>query len=152
MSQELENSIPLDEMYILTTKQYAQNYIYKIGTSNNTPKRLQSLNLSSLKEDELYICHRAKCFDVNSAEIHIHTLLHIYRLQNNRDLFVIEFDDMREIVNCVCQCYCNNYNVFMQITKNSQTRVLPETGPIIPPAISSEANENFKGSNINVIT
>lgn len=144
---QIQNSIPLDELYIITSKQYAREYIYKIGKSNNTPKRLQSLNTSRIKEDELYICHRAKCYDANSAETHIHTLLSRYRLQNSREFFVIEFEDVRRIMDHVCQCFCADYNVCMQIIMDSQNRPLPEINLNIPPPCT-QSNEESKSSNV----
>ena len=146
---QIQNSIPLDELYILTSKQYAREYIFKIGRSGNTPKRLKSLNTSRVKEDDLYICHRAKCYDAHSAEIHIHALLNQYRLQENREFFVIEFDDVREIMDHVCQSFCVDYNIYLQIITNSKNRALPEINPNIPPPINITVKEKACS---NVIT
>jgi hypothetical protein len=146
---QIQNSIPLDELYILTSKQYAREYIFKIGRSGNTPKRLKSLNTSRVKEDDLYICHRAKCYDAHSAEIHMHALLNQYRLQENHDFFVIEFDDVREIMDHVCQSFCVDYNVYLRIITNSKNRALPAINPNIPPPININVKEKACS---NVIT
>jgi len=144
---QLHNTVPLDELYILTTRKYAQDYIYKIGKSSNTPKRLKSLNTARIKDDELYICHVSKCYDANSAETHIHTLLDRYRLQNTREFFVMEFEDIRELMNHVCQNYKADYDKCIQIISNSQTRTLPEINLNIP-APFTQSNEESKSSNV----
>ena len=144
---QLHNTVPLDELYILTTRKYAQDYIYKIGKSSNTPKRLKSLNTARIKDDELYICHVSKCYDANSAETHIHTLLDRYRLQNTREFFVMEFEDIRELMNHVCQNYKADYDKCIQIISNSQTRTLPEINLNIPPPFT-QSNEESKSRNV----
>ena len=151
---QIQNSIPLEELYILTSKQYARDYIYKIGKSNNTSKRLNSLNTSRVKDEELYICHRAKCYDANSAEIHLHTLLNRYRLQNSREFFVMQFEDIRTLMDHVCQNFNVDYEKCMSIITDSQNRPCPETNVNIPaPYPTLIQNENLKSvSGTNVIT
>ena len=103
-----------DEMYILTTRNCARNYIYKIGTSLNTPKQ----KLVNINDDDLYICHMAKCFDASSVESRLHTFLHTFRLQNKPGFFVIQFKALKELMDQLCKSSIDNYNECMELINN----------------------------------
>ena len=59
----------------------------------------------------------------------------------------MEFEDIRELMNHVCQNYKADYDKCIQIISNSQTRTLPEINLNIPPPFT-QSNEESKSSNV----
>ena len=116
---QIRNLLPLEEIYILTTIEYDRSYLYKIGKSNNTAKRLKSLNTSRLKHNEMYICHVSKCHDANTTENAIHNVLSRYRYEHNREFFQLDFESLKKVVEWGCQCnetfYENCIGLYEQI-------------------------------------
>ena len=119
----MHNLLPVEEIYILTYIEYDRSYLYKIGKSNNTAKRLKSLNTSRLKNDEMYVCHVSKCHDANTTETAIHNVLSRYRYEKNREFFQLDFETLKQIVEWGCQCketfYDNCIGLFQQICYNN---------------------------------
>jgi prophage antirepressor-like protein len=146
------NSLPLDEVYILTTRRYECHYIYKIGNSNNTPRHLKSLNSARIKDEDLFICYIAKCYDAYHAEKHIHILLDRYRYQNNREFFVMHFDDIRALIDTVCQDFLKQYEKSVQIHVNTQNRECPEINPRVSTPFVVLTGDERSSNSTNVIT
>ena len=59
----LENTeYKMEQLYIITSKEYAKHYVFKIGKSVDPFKRLLSLNTGMMKEsDQLDICYAHNC-------------------------------------------------------------------------------------------
>ena len=129
----MRNLLPVEEIYIATSSEYNQSYLYKIGKSNNTAKRLKSLNTSRLKNDEMYICHVSKCHDANTTETAIHNVLSRYRYEKNREFFQLDFETLKQIVEWGCQCketfYDNCIGLFQQIRYNNYPDINPKQTP-----------------------
>ena len=82
----------MEQLYIITSKEYAKHYVFKIGKSVDPFKRLLSLNTGMIKEsDQLYICYAHNCLESIHVEKHIHTKLHSYHYKNNREFFERNF-------------------------------------------------------------
>ena len=67
---QIYNLMPIEEIYILTTREYNKDYLYKIGKSTRISKRLKTLNTSRLKDNEMYMCYIAKIHDANTVEFY----------------------------------------------------------------------------------
>ena len=149
---QIFNSVPVDELYILTTRQYSRNYIYKIGTSGNTPKRLKTLNSARVRDEDLYICHMARCYDASSAEKRMHAFLDRYRLHNNREFFVLRFEHIRNLMDQVCASSRTDYDTLMEILKSMQNDPCPEINPDITPQFVMSSVSSEHENTCNVIT
>ena len=91
----LENTeYRMEQLYIITSKDYARNYIFKIGKSIDPFKRLPSLNTAMIKDsDQLYICYVHNCLESIHVEKQIHAIIQSYRYKHNREFFVIKFEE-----------------------------------------------------------
>ena len=127
IGNQSRNILPMEELYIMSTLQYEPKYIYKLGHSDNTPKRLVSLNTSHLKQDELFICYRARCVDSANTEKYLHKLLDRFRAENNREFFVILFDTLRYLVDMACEAKSDLYEKSVKVLDNELNRTLPST-------------------------
>ena len=66
----LRNILEQEEIYIMTSIELAQEFIFKVGRSKNSFTRLQTMNTGHLhKESELYIAHVSKCYDNNMPSL-----------------------------------------------------------------------------------
>ena len=93
----------IEEVYIATTKLYAEQNIYKVGKSVNSKKRVQSMNTSRIPSDEMYLCHVAKCYNAFAAEQCSHALLDEFRIDSKREFFCLNLDTIKSTVDRVCQ-------------------------------------------------
>ena len=122
---QARSMLPMEELYIMTTLQYEPQYIYKIGCSANIPQSIKSLDMSRLKNDQLFICYRAQCMDSISAENYAHKLLAQYRKVNSPEFFVVEFNVLRRLIDIVCKSFCNIYNEWVEIFEIAGSIPLP---------------------------
>ena len=101
----LENTeYKMEQVYIITSKEYAMNGIFKIGKSVDSFKRLPSLNTGMIKDsDQLYVCYVHDCLESFYVEKQIHTILQSYRYKNNREFFVVKFNILKNIVERYCK-------------------------------------------------
>lgn len=134
---QMRNLLPLEEIYILTTIEYDRSYLYKIGRSNNTAKRLKSLNTSRLKNDEMYICHISKCHDANTTENAIHNILSRYRYEQNREFFQVDFETLKKVVEWGCQCNETFYESCIALFEQTRYVIPPDVNPKQTPPVHS---------------
>lgn len=69
-------------VYVITTRLYEKEGIYKIGCTKNLENRLKSLNGSRLKGDKYYVKVNWRTFDYFKLESVLHNLLSLYKLHN----------------------------------------------------------------------
>ena len=112
---QIYNLMPIIEIYILTTCEYDKDYLYKIGKSSNTSKRLKTLNTSRLKDDEIYICYIAKCYDANTVESFIHKCLSRQHYENNREFFAMKFERLVAVVDIACTSRESDYEKILKL-------------------------------------
>ena len=135
----LENTdYKMEQIYIITSMEYARNYVFKLGKSIDPIKRLPSLNTGIIKDsDQLYICYVHDCFESIHVERHIHTTLQSYRFKNNREFFVIKFNVLKNIVDRCCRRNNRNFENFMKDIEEDNKLITPEFSDFIPEPVNT---------------
>ena len=142
----------IGEIYILTTREYNKDYLYKIGKSSNTSKRLKTLNTSRLKDDEMYICYIAKCHDANTVESFIHNCLTRHCYENNREFFAMKFERLVAVVDIACTSRESDYEKILKLLEEDRwdnyadinpTSVLPIEAPVCKEEISNQSDNSI---------
>ena len=141
------NMIGPEDICIFSTRAYEPEYIYKICIANSTP----SLNTEQTGDDDLYVCYKASCYDARTAVQFIHKLLKRYRLRNARDLFVIDFDSARNLIDSVCHSYLEHHEMSLQFQVIEPNHEYPENNPCVSTPFVLSTNEET-GNNSDVIT
>ena len=133
----LESSeLKMEQLYIITSKEYASHYIFKIGTSVDNYDKLISLNTETINDsDQLYVCYVHDCIDPINVKEHIHMTLHSFRYKNNNEFFVIIFHMLKYIIDTYCTSYNQMYEDCMKILEEENKLVLPEFSDVIPEPI-----------------
>jgi hypothetical protein len=125
-----------EDIYIITSKHYARNYLFKVGRTSNCKQRLSSMNTSHvLDDDEMYICHVSTCFDSHNCEKRIHALLESVRYRQDREFFLIPFQLLVELVSTVATSFDQHNEKLNDIIERLTTMVLPATCDFIPDPI-----------------
>jgi prophage antirepressor-like protein len=134
----LENAeYKMEQVYIITSKEYARNYIFKIGKSVDSFKRLPSLNTGNINDsDQLYVCYVHNCLESIHVEKHIHTMLQSYRYKNNREFFVINFHVLKNLIDRCCTRNNLNFEDFMEDIKEDNKLIASEFSDFIPEPVN----------------
>jgi len=143
----LENTeYKMEQLYIITSKEYAKHYVFKIGKSVDPFKRLLSLNTGMIKDsDQLYICYAHNCLESINVEKVIHVILQSYRYKHNREFFVIDFDVLKYIVDIFCTSNNNNFEKATKKIEEKNNSIVPEISTCIPEPLnmpSVDVNSN----------
>ena len=138
-SNRLDNTeYRTEQLYIITSKEYARNYIFKIGKSADPFKRLPSLNTGMIKDsDQLYICYVHNCLESIHVEKHIHTMLHSYRYKHNREFFVIKFHVLKNIIDRCCRRNNRNFEDFTKDIEEDNKKFALEFSDFIPDPVDT---------------
>ena len=138
-SNRLDNTeYRTEQLYIITSKEYARNYIFKIGKSADPFKRLPSLNTGMIKDsDQLYICYVHNCLESIHVEKHIHTMLHSYRYKHNREFFVIKFHVLKNIIDRCCRRNNRNFEDFTKDIEEDNKKFALEFSDFIPEPVDT---------------
>jgi len=71
-------------IYIITCKFYASNKLFKVGRSNNTSSRLNTLNTPMITDKlHFYICCKFECCDAFNTEKIIHELIKTFLFEKD---------------------------------------------------------------------
>ncbi len=131
----VKNTEKKEEVYIVTSRQYSQEYLFKIGTSCDSHKRLFSLNTSTIHENQLYIAHTVVCYDGKSVEKTVRQLLR--RFVKDREFLYFPFDFLVRIVDSVAKGYEDfneEYNEIIDLYNDMLNKgSLKTLGPIPEP-------------------
>jgi prophage antirepressor-like protein len=89
----------LEWIYIATTKMYAGERLFKIGSTTRLGHRIGGYNTGRPKEDAYYYCWVKKCYNSKDLDYHIQKLLVDFKHRDNAELYCgIKFSDLRDIV------------------------------------------------------
>ena len=95
----------IEEIYIATNKRYQSESIFKIGRSEDSVKRVKGMNTCVIPTDDMYLCYVSQCYDSVSVEKIIHDLLEDYRVVKNREFFRLSFEEIKNTVDEICECF-----------------------------------------------
>lgn len=121
-------------IYIATSKRYAQINNFKVGKSENLISRQSQFNSSHNEDDLFYICYYEKVFDMNKTEKLIHDLLDDFRDKKGKEIFVLHYTPLLEIVKLVIKNINEPYDYINNLIKNRLTEIY-NLRPVIPPKL-----------------
>jgi hypothetical protein len=95
-------------IYIVSTKNYAKQDIYKVGrTKNNVSKRVGNLNTGHVKDDSIKTYHSVATYNDNKVESIIHHLLDSVRITGDREWMSGNFEWLKSVVDREVSAYNN---------------------------------------------
>ena len=90
-------------IYIISSKTYAEQGLYKIGRTKNNPKsRLSTLNSGHCIKDKLQVITSFKVYNSKAAEDRIKMILNNIRDHKNREFYKGIYCHLEEIVKLIC--------------------------------------------------
>lgn len=104
--KSLKNVLKLEckneEIYITSSKKYADQGLWKIGRSNCSKHRLVSMNTSHPVNDAMVIIETFNVYDAKVAEDRIKYVLSSIRDTDNREFYKGIFSEVRDVVAYIC--------------------------------------------------
>lgn len=132
-------------IYIATTREYAKQRVFKIGSTKRLSKRLSGYQTGRLKKDEYYYAWYCKVYYAEELDNTIQKILDEFKHQKSKEMYQsIKFRDLKEIVNYICI----NYDKSIDFLNNFVKTRLPasyeeeDTEDDIPQPISPEEIKN----------
>lgn len=105
-------------IYIATSKKYAEKNSFKIGRTDNLKNRLSQFNTSRNLQDLFYFCYHEQVYDVNKVENLIHTLLENFREKKSKEIFVIHYTYLIELITLVVKNVNEPFECINDLMKN----------------------------------
>jgi hypothetical protein len=119
-------------IYIAGTDTYSRNHLFKIGKATEISSRMMSYNTGRAKCDKMKLFYYRKCFDSGSVEKMIKGLIYKFVEQKNKEMYVIEFDDLVGIVSSVIDGSDDAIKIINRLSndhpniKNKEGRIIDE--------------------------
>jgi hypothetical protein len=86
-------------IYIVSSKQYAKEGLYKVGRTNKTAKnRIKGSNTYRREEDKVVVLFELKTYNTPAVESYIHQLLDGIRDSKNREYFKCPFSLLKDFI------------------------------------------------------
>ena len=131
----------MEWIYIATTRAYAKQRVFKIGSTKRLSKRLSGYQTGRLKQDEYYYAWYLKVYHAEELDHTIQKILEEFKHQKSKEMYQsIKFKDLKEIVNYICINYDKSIEYLNDFVKNRLPISYEEedTEDDIPPPISPE--------------
>jgi prophage antirepressor-like protein len=131
----------MEWIYIATTRDYAKQRVFKIGSTKRLSKRLSGYQTGRLKKDEYYYAWYLKVYHAEELDHTIQKILDEFKHQKSKEMYQsIKFKDLKEIVNYICVNYDKSIEFLNDFVKNRLPISYEEedTEDDIPPPISPE--------------
>ena len=97
-----------ESIYIVTTKAYSMDGIFKVGRTQDLKNRLSTMNTGRIRTDKIYVLDEFKTFNSTKLEALIHDILKGLHYGNTREFFRGPYKKIKEIVSHIVDNY-NNY-------------------------------------------
>jgi phage anti-repressor protein len=105
-------------IYIVSSKQYAKEGLYKVGRTNKTAKnRIKGSNTYRREEDKVVVLFELKTYNTPAVESYIHQLLDGIRDSKNREYFKCPFLLLRNFITDIIDETDDNQNKANDIIK-----------------------------------
>jgi prophage antirepressor-like protein len=131
----------MEWIYIATTRDYAKQRVFKIGSTKRLSKRLSGYQTGRLKKDEYYYAWYIKVYHAEELDRTIQKILEEFKHQKSKEMYQsIKFKDLKEIVNYICVNYDKSIEFLNDFVKNRLPISYEEedTEDDIPPPICPE--------------
>lgn len=113
-------------IYIATTKQYAANNHFKIGSTRRLAARISTYQTGRAEEDNMYYCWIFKCHNAAKLDVAIKEALSMFLENKTKEMYVLHYDYLEDLVHHIC----TNYTTFMDYINEFVTNVYPTIGDI----------------------
>lgn len=100
-----------DFIYIMTTENYENRNLFKIGRSQNPYSRLSCLNTGHCVDDKMEIKRQYRVPNAKIAEHRIAFILRSVRHHASREFYMGNFVKLDRVVRCVCENLENEYKL-----------------------------------------
>lgn len=131
----------MEWIYIATTRDYAKQRVFKIGSTKRLSKRLSGYQTGRLKKDEYYYAWYLKVYHAEELDHTIQKILEEFKHQKSKEMYQsIKFKDLKDIVNYICVNYDKSIEFLNDFVRNRLPASYEEddTEDDIPPPISPE--------------
>ena len=131
----------MEWIYIATTREYAKQRVFKIGSTKRLSKRLSGYQTGRLKQDQYYYAWYLKVYHAEELDRTIQKILEEFKHEKSKEMYQsIKFKDLREIVEYICVNYDKSIEYLNNFVKNRLPISYEEedTEDDIPPPISPE--------------
>ena len=110
----LKNTRVQKHLYVMTTKRYAANDVYKIGYTAEKKARLSGLNNARVADEKIYSVHAVLVYDTFKCEQYIHHLLDEYHYE--KEFFMIPLHLVIRLVDFVTGFFNQTNDVLLGIS------------------------------------
>ena len=124
-------------IYIATTKVYAANNHFKIGSTTRLRSRLNNYQIGRTSTDKMFYVWIFKCYNSKKLEDMIKSMLSQFLEKEKKEMYIMHFEDLVDLVNFICHNYENSteyVNTFIHERLDSSIKKTP----IVPEAIQIE--------------
>ncbi|BAO49376.1 MTG-like gene family protein [Alphaentomopoxvirus acuprea] len=121
-------------IYIATTKQYAFNNLFKIGSTTRICKRIKDYQTGRHEQDEYYYCWIKPCYNSKELDTHINKLLGMFLCKKNKELYCLHYNSLLDLVDFII----SNYDKSIEYVNNFIKLMLENIitlDPVIPEPI-----------------
>jgi hypothetical protein len=106
--KNMEKLKPNGFVYLITTKIYSKNNIFRLGRTENLSKRLIAHSSARVKNDDYYYVFIYESEDVELLELLLRRLLKKYREYTSKDLYILPFHILQPYIQNICDMFHRN--------------------------------------------
>jgi hypothetical protein len=138
----INNTKPLDKnttLYIVTTKNYAKENIFKPGSINGVEEkqlksRLATYNTGRIDTDKFYYCYVKTCYAATDLDHQLKKLLQFCKHNKKKEMCILHYDGLVEIIDFIEQNHSEGCEFVNDFIKNKNIAYMNKK-PVIPPPI-----------------
>lgn len=120
-------------IYIATSKNYAKDRIFKIGSTERLCKRIAAYNTGRVDDDVFFYCWTKKCYKSKDLDYHIQKILKEFKYMKNQEMYIgVKFSDLVNILDFICDNYDKSIDKINDFIKNRLDESLSECDEDIP--------------------
>lgn len=97
-----EQNAKMEYLYVATSKAYARQGLFKIGSTKNLIKRMRCYQTGRSKNDEMFYCWWRKCYNSAKLDARIKVKLGEFREQGKQEMYIFIFKDLVRLLEYIC--------------------------------------------------
>jgi hypothetical protein len=113
-----------EEVYIMSSRLYAEQGLFKIGTGKRALTRLKQFNTGRAANDQLVVLHTIKCHNGHDLESRIHRMIVQFKDSTNREFFFAPYLALRNICDHIATNYEDDIDTLNTMIAAASTQLI----------------------------
>ncbi len=124
-----------DNLYIVTTRQYSQYNLFKVGKTVNIKNRIATYNTGRVEDDSSFVVWKFKCHSARDLEVRVRQMLGRFAEKSSKELYMLHYDYLKMFIERIASGYDEETDAFNDFVRDHLIDAAKKEPAIVGPLV-----------------